>query len=196
MSVTPCLEQGRRPLTMPPVNPGRQPNSLEFLGHGLFVSNGEEWQKPRNLIKPAFKRTLITDRKMVELHVERFLKQLPQDGRTLDLAPLFWLLSADLGSHFMFGESFDSLLPGQSAAVDGRIGGPTAFPEEEAPHQTCEEQPPGKEACFGVAISNDTRRTDVRFPKNRHAPNSPNSRSKGRPSNTVAHAMDLPSDGA
>jgi cytochrome P450 len=71
------------------VNPARQPAVSEFMGAGVLVSNGDMWHRSRNLIKPAFKRAQITDHKMFAVHVERFMSLLPQDGDTVDLAPLF-----------------------------------------------------------------------------------------------------------
>lgn len=47
----------------------------------------------------------------LELHVKNFLAQIPRDGSTVDLQQLFFKLTMDASTEFLFGVSTNSLLP-------------------------------------------------------------------------------------
>ncbi|KAF2205339.1 cytochrome P450 [Delitschia confertaspora ATCC 74209] len=93
------------------VGPIRERAQSPLTGRGIITSDGAVWGHARDLIKPTFTRSQIADRESFDVHVERFLELLPQDGSTVDLQHLFDRLILDASSEFIFGESFGSLLP-------------------------------------------------------------------------------------
>lgn len=59
-----------------------------FLGKGIFSLEGIEWKHSRDLIKPIFSRSELSDMDTLGLHVDRFLDKIPGDGTTIDLQQL------------------------------------------------------------------------------------------------------------
>ncbi|KAH7092270.1 cytochrome P450 alkane hydroxylase-like protein [Paraphoma chrysanthemicola] len=92
------------------VGPIRRPAEA-MVGKGIISNDGKVWEHGRSMIRPAFARSQIADRGMFERHVGRLIALLPQDNSVVDLQPLFDKLILDASSEFIFGESFDSLLP-------------------------------------------------------------------------------------
>ncbi|KAF6229070.1 hypothetical protein HO133_007184 [Letharia lupina] len=82
-----------------------------LVGPGIVSADGEEWKIARKLISPAFVLPHGPNLRFFDLHVSRLLERLPLDGSTVDLQPLFHMLSLDASTEFIFGESFNSLGP-------------------------------------------------------------------------------------
>ena len=80
-----------------------------LLGEGVMTTDGASWAHSRALLQPVFSRTQITDCSAFEIHVTRLIDQLPRDGSTVDLQPLFAKLALDSSSEFLFGESLKLL---------------------------------------------------------------------------------------
>jgi hypothetical protein len=70
------------------VRPIRGPTQ-EMTGPGIIVNDGKVWEHARAMIRPAFTRTLIANRELFDVHVERFFELLPTNGSVIDLQPLF-----------------------------------------------------------------------------------------------------------
>jgi len=85
----------------------------EFLGHGVFTNEGKAWKHSREMLRPCFERQNVADVGMFEKHVCRLMELLPEDGSTIDLQPLFFDLSLDIATEFLFGRSADSLARGE-----------------------------------------------------------------------------------
>ncbi|EKG12102.1 Cytochrome P450 [Macrophomina phaseolina MS6] len=94
--------------------PRRNGNFRPLLGHGIFASDGKQWEHSRALLRPQFAREQISDLKLEEVHVQNMLKALPlnADGWTdiIDIQTLFFRLTIDSATEFLFGESVDSQL--------------------------------------------------------------------------------------
>jgi cytochrome P450 len=69
-----------------------------LLGHGIFTSDGKQWEASRALLRPSFARSLIGDLEVFEGHVSRMMDWIPQDGSTVDLQELFFMLTLDSGN--------------------------------------------------------------------------------------------------
>ena len=80
-----------------------------LLGHGIFTSDGEAWVQSRALIRPNFTREQVADLDAFERHIQDLLKLLPRDGSTVDLQELFFRLTIDSATEFLFGRSVNSL---------------------------------------------------------------------------------------
>ncbi|KAB8253793.1 cytochrome P450 [Aspergillus pseudonomiae] len=82
------------------------------IGKGIFTTDGKEWQHSRTLLRPQFARSQIADLRLEERHVQHLLDRLPvqQDSwtDTVDLSPLFFNLTLDSATEFLFGHSVHS----------------------------------------------------------------------------------------
>lgn len=69
-------------------------------------------QHHRSLLRPQFTRSQISDLSLEETHIKHFLDRLPlsSDSWTaeVDLAPLFFNLTLDSATEFLFGQSVES----------------------------------------------------------------------------------------
>ena len=91
----------RRKISMTPV-----------LGEGIFTTDGAAWQHSRDMLRPNFNRSQVGDLPMFETHVSHLIQAIPKDGSMLDLQDLFFQLTIDSATEFLFGESTNCLVPG------------------------------------------------------------------------------------
>ncbi len=59
-----------------------------FLGRGIFSEDGAFWKHSRNLIKPLFARSEISDVNSLGVFVDRLFELIPRDGAMFDIQPL------------------------------------------------------------------------------------------------------------
>ncbi|KAK3067606.1 hypothetical protein LTS18_001020, partial [Coniosporium uncinatum] len=94
--------------------PGRNGNFGPLLGEGIFASDGPKWEHSRAMLRPNFAREQVSDLDLEEQHVQNLLRAVPvqSDGWTAmtDIQPLFFRLTLDSATEFLFGESVDSQL--------------------------------------------------------------------------------------
>ncbi|KAL9115067.1 MAG: hypothetical protein Q9227_000861 [Pyrenula ochraceoflavens] len=96
------------------LKPLREGLSDPFIGKGILMVDGAEWAHARNLIRPTFARTQISDFDAFEKHFRKALALIPGDGSTVDLQPIFKRLYLDTSTEFFLGESIQSLSPESS----------------------------------------------------------------------------------
>ena len=82
---------------------------LPFLGSGIFSTDGAAWQHSREMLRPNFTKSQVADLTTFEIHVNQLIKNLPRNGSTVDLQELFFQLTMDSGTEFLFGESTNCL---------------------------------------------------------------------------------------
>lgn len=92
-----------------------------LLGKGIFTTDGAEWQHSRDLLRPNFVRNQVADLATFERHIQKLIKAIPRDGSTADLQELFFRLTIDSATEFLFGESTHSLDPRSSSASAARF---------------------------------------------------------------------------
>ncbi|KAK8106965.1 uncharacterized protein PG998_008978 [Apiospora kogelbergensis] len=81
-----------------------------LLGAGIFVSDGARWHESRALLRPSFAREQVADLASLERHMGLFLSLIPRGaGDTVDLQMLFFRLTMDTATEFLFGSSVESL---------------------------------------------------------------------------------------
>ncbi|KAH4013418.1 hypothetical protein HBI56_224390 [Parastagonospora nodorum] len=80
-----------------------------LIGVGIMGTDGHVWEKSRALLKPAFARKEISDLPAFNVHVQNLLNQIPKDGSTVDLRPLFTHMALDAATEMLFGESLNML---------------------------------------------------------------------------------------
>lgn len=76
---------------------------------GIFTTNGAAWQHSREMLRPNFARTQVADLRTFESHIQHLIANVPNDGSTVDLSELFFRLTMDSATEFLFGESTESL---------------------------------------------------------------------------------------
>ena len=54
--------------------------------------DGPRWEHSRALLKPSFNKANMTDLSVFEGYVKMVVDQIPKDGSTVDLQPLFFNL--------------------------------------------------------------------------------------------------------
>ncbi|KAF2657797.1 cytochrome P450 52A12 [Lophiostoma macrostomum CBS 122681] len=92
----------------------RRGNFSPLLGNGIFTNDDKQWEHSRALLRPQFVREQVSDLELEERHVQNLLRALPlnNDGWTnvTDLQKLFFRLTIDSASEFLFGKSIESQL--------------------------------------------------------------------------------------
>jgi cytochrome P450 len=77
-----------------------------------FSSDGKKWEASRALLRPQFARDQVSDLDLEEYHVQNLMQILEPnaDGwtSTIDLQVLFFRLTLDTATEFLFGESLNS----------------------------------------------------------------------------------------
>ncbi|KAI9723684.1 MAG: hypothetical protein M1812_000984 [Candelaria pacifica] len=125
------------------LGPFRSGSTGMLLGSGIFTQDGAEWAHSRALLRPQFARDQVSDLHLEELHVQNMLKALAvdQQGWTneVDLQTLFFRLTIDSASEFLFGESTGTQLAELPGAVQNRSKG-GSLDEEQFAHAFDESQ--------------------------------------------------------
>ncbi|KAJ9218941.1 hypothetical protein DTO207G8_9094 [Paecilomyces variotii] len=100
-----------------------------LLGDGIFTLDGAGWSHARALLRPQFTRDQVADLAMMDEHVMRMIDIIPKDGSVFDIQKLFFLLTMDSATHFLFGESVGSMLPASSSpgVLEKSTGGAQGF---------------------------------------------------------------------
>lgn len=96
------------------LGPARNGNMGATLGSGIFTQDGKAWEHSRALLRPNFVRDQVSDLELEERHVQNLMKVMPvqSDGWTAEtnIQQLFFRLTIDSATEFLFGESVDSQL--------------------------------------------------------------------------------------
>ncbi|KAL8645771.1 MAG: hypothetical protein Q9226_007150 [Calogaya cf. arnoldii] len=92
-----------------------------FLGDGIFTTDGADWQHSRDMLRPCFTRTQIGDQELFEKHFQHLLREIPRDGSTVDLQDLFFRLTLDIATEFLFGTSTHTLIAEKRRPEDDRF---------------------------------------------------------------------------
>ncbi|KAK6455591.1 cytochrome P450 alkane hydroxylase [Scheffersomyces xylosifermentans] len=81
-----------------------------LLGDGIFTLDGEGWKHSRAMLRPQFAREQVAHVQSLEPHLQVFRKHIDKaDGKTIDIQELFFKLTVDTSTEFLFGESVCSL---------------------------------------------------------------------------------------
>lgn len=101
-----------------------------LLGDGIFTLDGAGWSHARGLLRPQFTRDQVSrwlfshgndssayctikvaDLELLDGHIARLIDMIPKDRSMFDIQRLFFLLTIDSATHFLFGESVGSMHP-------------------------------------------------------------------------------------
>ncbi|OOQ84751.1 Cytochrome P450 52A13 [Penicillium brasilianum] len=99
------------------------------IGKGIFTTDGPDWQHSRSLLRPQFTRGQVANLRLEEQHFQHLLNRLPIQSDswtdTVDLAPLFFNLTLDSATEFLFGQSVNSQITSSKKAQGLKPGGST-----------------------------------------------------------------------
>jgi cytochrome P450 len=105
------------------LGPARIGNMSATLGSGIFTQDGKPWEHSRALLRPNFVRDQVSDLDLEEDHVQNLLKVIPveSDGWTaeVNLQQMFFRLTIDSATQFLFGQSVGSQLTEAGMGVQG-----------------------------------------------------------------------------
>ncbi|KAI0478722.1 cytochrome P450 alkane hydroxylase [Xylariaceae sp. FL0804] len=93
----------------------RRDITFPMFGDGIFTQEGASWKQSREMLRPQLVHRQYEDLQLFREPVDDLLQVLPQAGGVVDLQPLFFRLTLDITTAFLFGESTHSLrTPSQS----------------------------------------------------------------------------------
>jgi len=114
------------------LGPVRRGNFFPLLGNGIFTQDGKGWEHSRAMMRPQFARDQVSDLDLEERHVQNMMRSLDLHMQSdkwtgeVDLQVLFFRLTLDSATEFLFGQSVDSqvrLLPGYKATEEDEQAG-------------------------------------------------------------------------
>ncbi|CAH6723033.1 cytochrome P450 52A12 [[Candida] jaroonii] len=86
---------------------------LPLLGDGIFTLDAQGWKHSRAMLRPQFSREQVAHVQSLELHIQRLFKHIKAEkGQKFDIQDLFFKLTIDTATEFLFGESCSSLVDG------------------------------------------------------------------------------------
>ncbi|CAK9436894.1 uncharacterized protein LODBEIA_P14160 [Lodderomyces beijingensis] len=81
-----------------------------LLGNGVFTLDNEGWKESRQLLRPQFAKEQIAHVQTIEPHLQILAKHIRKSaGKKFDIQELFFRLTVDTSTEFLFGESVHSL---------------------------------------------------------------------------------------
>jgi len=93
----------------------RRKITFPMFGDGIFTQEGEDWKHSRELLRPQFHFKQYADLEIFREAVDNLIDNIPKEGGVIDLQPLFFHLTLDVTTAFLFGESIQSLKTRESA---------------------------------------------------------------------------------
>ncbi|KAI4105582.1 MAG: hypothetical protein L6R37_002660 [Teloschistes peruensis] len=94
-----------------------------LFGDGIFTQEGDAWKHSRELLRPQFVHKQYDNLELFQEAVDNLISVLPAQG-LVDLQPLFFRLTLDTTTAFLFGDSVNSL---QASNKAGESTFATAF---------------------------------------------------------------------
>lgn len=81
-----------------------------LLGDGIFTLDGAGWKHSRQMLRPQFAREQVAHVRSLEPHIQVFARHVRnQQGKTFDIQELFFRLTMDTATEFLFGDSVNTL---------------------------------------------------------------------------------------
>jgi len=93
----------------------RREITFPMFGDGIFTQEGAAWKHSRELLRPQFHYKEYENLEVIREAVDDLIEAIPKDGSIVDMQPLFFRLTLDVTTAFLFGESVRSLRAPESA---------------------------------------------------------------------------------
>lgn len=105
----------------------RHAQFFPLLGNGIFTLDGAGWAHSRSMLRPQFSREQISHVSTIETHVKKVIELL-RGSKTdyIDIQSIFFKLTLDTATEFLFGESV-SILSGGNPKIPDAIKFGEAF---------------------------------------------------------------------
>ncbi|KIW84515.1 hypothetical protein Z517_03765 [Fonsecaea pedrosoi CBS 271.37] len=87
----------------------RREITFPMFGDGIFTQEGAAWKQSRDLLRPQFAHKQYENLDVFRDSVDDLLNAIPSCGGVIDLQPLFFRLTLDTTTSYLFGESVRSL---------------------------------------------------------------------------------------
>ena len=94
----------------------RRDITLPLLGDGIFVQEGPDWKHSRELLRGPLQHKHYEDLSVFEQSLDDLVEIVSSQDGAVDLQPLFFRLTLDVSTEFLFGESVKSLKASKSAS--------------------------------------------------------------------------------
>jgi hypothetical protein len=86
------------------------------FGHRTII-NSKEWEASRALLRPNSSEVKLEIWIQFEIHISKLISKIPGDGSTVDLQKLFFMLTLDTVTKFLFWLSTDTPGTGSEKVV-------------------------------------------------------------------------------
>ncbi|PVH94679.1 cytochrome P450 alkane hydroxylase [Periconia macrospinosa] len=95
----------------------RRAITFPMFGDGIFTQEGPAWKHSRDLLRPQLQHKQYEDLEVFEEAVDDLIDLLKKESENgiIDLQPLFFRLTLDITTAFLFGESVRSLITPEAA---------------------------------------------------------------------------------
>lgn len=88
----------------------RRDITFPMFGDGIFTQEGAEWKHSRDILRPQLQHKEYESLEVFRPAVDDLINLLQVSNGTVDLQPLFFRLTLDTTTAFLFGESVRSLV--------------------------------------------------------------------------------------
>ncbi|KAJ5668847.1 hypothetical protein N7462_009917 [Penicillium macrosclerotiorum] len=86
-----------------------------LLGDGIFTQEGEPWKHSRKMLQPQFGKQQYNDLEIFQVHITNLLDRISEHSDRVDLQSLFFRLTLDTTTEYLFGRSVNSLTEKQGS---------------------------------------------------------------------------------
>ncbi len=94
----------------------RRDITFPLLGDGIFTQEGSAWKHSRELLRGPLQHKHYENLDVSKQSVDDLIDILSSQSGVVDLQPLFFRLTLDVSTEFLFGESVKSLKAPKSAS--------------------------------------------------------------------------------
>ncbi|KAH8725091.1 cytochrome P450 alkane hydroxylase [Phaeosphaeriaceae sp. PMI808] len=88
----------------------RRAITLPMFGDGIFTQEGPEWKHSRDMLRPQLQHKQYETLEVFREAVDDLISLVQENDGVIDLQPLFFRLTLDTTTAFLFGESVRSLV--------------------------------------------------------------------------------------
>jgi cytochrome P450 len=88
----------------------RRAITFPMFGDGIFTQEGPDWKHSRDMLRPQLQHKQYESLGIFRTAVDDLVQRLQDSSGVIDLQPLFFRLTLDTTTAFLFGESVRSLI--------------------------------------------------------------------------------------
>jgi hypothetical protein len=88
----------------------RRAITFPMFGDGIFTQEGPDWKHSRDILRPQLQHKQYESLGVLRTAVDDLIQRIQEGSGLVDLQPLFFRLTLDTTTAFLFGESVRSLI--------------------------------------------------------------------------------------